>query len=358
MRQRQTDEGHADIVVLWLLSLGLVLAAAWPAINWRPGSRGVAVWVRRRWVDVATAGGVTLTALLARIVALDRFPNIFDADEAAMAMSAVEIVGGNRANPFGTGWFGHPILFFYLQAGSIWLFGDSVFGVRMLSALLGTLAVLFTWLLTRRLFGQRTAVLAASILAIFHFHLQFSRTALNNVADSLFLIVTLFFLDRGFGERRRLDCLLAGMSVGISQYFYTSARLIPLVAAVVALHFGMTILIRRSHTGSPQLNDLRSWTWLVGWMLAGAGLAYLPLLASYVNQPDNFAPRIQALSIFASGWLAQEQQTTGLSAIELIARNWWRAALVPFHLDPVGTYRGRDRSSAYRWRFRSVSDLP
>lgn len=337
MRQRQGDDPYVDIVVLWLLSLGLAIAAASPAVARTAWPSAFLTWTRRRWLDLASVCGLMLAALVARSVALDRYPDIFDADEAAMAMSAVEILGGNRAHPFGTGWLGHPNLFFYLQAGSIRLFGDSVSGVRMLSALLGTLAVLFTWLLARRLFNRRTAFVAAAILAVFHFHLYFSRLSLNNVADTFFLVMTLYLLNRGFSERRRLDCLLAGMSIGISQYFYMGARLIPIVAAVVVLSYGTVILLRRSHGG---FADLPRWTRLVGWMLGGAVLSYLPLLAHYITHPETFAARIQVVSIFASGWLAQEQQTTGQSATVLIARNVWRAALVPFHLAPVGMYRG------------------
>nr|MBA2278031.1 glycosyltransferase family 39 protein [Chloroflexia bacterium] len=209
-----------------------------------------------------------------------------------------------------------------------------------LSALFGTLAVLFTWLLCHRLFDRRTALLAASILAVFHFHVHMSRLALNNVADSFFLMAMLFFLDRGFSERRRLDCLLAGMCIGISQYFYTSARLIPLVAMMVALSFAATLLLGREPTATSRIPMLGRWAGFLCWMVTGAALAYLPLLAYYVDHPETFSSRIKMVSIFASGWLEERQRNTGQSAVVLVARNLWHTALVPFHVYPTGTYRG------------------
>ena len=61
---------------------------------------------------------------------------------------------------FGGGAVGH-FLFFFLQAGSMALFGESVGGVRAVSTVIGSLAVVFTYLLARRLFGRTVAIAAA-----------------------------------------------------------------------------------------------------------------------------------------------------------------------------------------------------
>ena len=88
-------------------------------------------------------------------------------------------------------------MYFYLQAASIKLFGDSVAGVRVASALIGTLAVMFTYVLAHRLFGRMVALLAATFLAVYHYHVFFSRVASVQIADTLFVVVALYFLDRG-----------------------------------------------------------------------------------------------------------------------------------------------------------------
>ena len=48
-------------------------------------------------------------------------------------------------------WYNLPTLWFFLQAASMRLFGESVAGVRMVTAVIGALTVLFTYLLARRL---------------------------------------------------------------------------------------------------------------------------------------------------------------------------------------------------------------
>src|SRR5207248_2854471 len=140
-------------------------------------------------------------------------------------------------NPFSTGWFALPTLFFFLQAGSMAIFGESVGGVRVLSAALGALAVLFTYLLARRLFGRTVALTAAVLLAVFHYHILYSRVASVQIGDSLLIVAALFFLDRAFVERRPLDALAAGLVIGLGEYASPVAgRVIPLVGVAYLLY--------------------------------------------------------------------------------------------------------------------------
>src|SRR5205085_7150397 len=152
-------------------------------------------------------------------------------DEGSQALAAVAVVGNPGANPFGTGWWGLPSLFFFLQATSIQFFGDSVAGVRVVSGLLGALAVGGTYLLARRLFGRTVAVLATALLAVFPYHLLFSRLASIQVVDTLALVAALLFLDLGFRQRQPTACLAAGLAVGLGQYGSFAGRLLSLVAA-------------------------------------------------------------------------------------------------------------------------------
>jgi hypothetical protein len=334
-RGRPETDSFLDIAILWLLSMSAALvAAAWPSAGWHAGLRSGAHrfltgLAQRDWLPIA---GVVAIALILRTVVLGRFPSIVNPDGGALAMVAVDVKNGTLANPFTTGWYDNPTLYAFLQAGSMRVFGDSLAGVRVPSALLGAAAVLFTWLLTRRLLGRRTALIAAVVLAVFHYHLYFSRVALNNVADSFFLVAMLYWLDRGLVERRRLDCLLAGLAIGLGQYFYFGARLLPAVAIV----YGLFLALRCRRQAATARAEAWQVARLGAWVAGGAVLAYLPLLAHYLDQPWDFTAAFDRVSILRPGWLEQQRALTGMSSAEILARQARDAILLPFGTAPHG----------------------
>lgn len=338
MRGRQPTDGYGVVALLWVLAMvAAVLASnpAWTSPRQWHGTVAVTGWPHRGWLLFA---GLAIGALLLRVVDLERFPYTFGGDEGSQGMSAIAVLEGRLATPFGTGWFSIPTLFFFLQAASIQTFGDSVAGVRALSGLVGTATVLFTYLLARRLLGQPTAVIAACLLAVFHFHLHFSRLASIQVMDALTVVVVLYLLHRGVVDRRPTDCLLAGFAVGLSQYSSPSARIIPIVAGAYAIFLIVRGGRQQTETRPNPLQALP--VRLVAWIAMGSLIAYLPLMTYYVDHPDEFSAPVSRVSMFTSGWLEREQQTTGKGTTELVLNQILRAALLPFHTQPGGLYSG------------------
>jgi len=341
MRGRTMTAGYADVVVMWLLSVGLVVAAAgpysWTPVRQWPARVAAAATIWR--VDLAIVGALTMLALLLRAVALDLYPYSFGGDEGSLAVPALDVLAGRLTNPFGTGWYSTPTLFMFMQAGSIALFGDSVVGVRMLSAIIGALAVLGTYVLIRRLMGGPIAFVAAALLAVFHFHIHFSRLAANQILDTLLVVLAIYFLDRGVLERRRLDCVLAGVVLGFTQYFYLGARIVPLLAvaylgfALVRSESGLLATVRRPEAW-------REVARMAAWIALPAALVYLPLFAFYADHPSEFNARINQVSVFSSGWLAKAEAFYGKGPAELIALQIFRAVMLPFQTPPSGWYLG------------------
>jgi hypothetical protein len=125
-----------------------------------------------------------------------------------------------------------PFIFSYGQAGMVAIFGRNFLGLRALSAVLGALTVPVLYLLARELFDRLAACMAALILLTFPPQVQYSRLALNNIADPLFGALALAFLARALRTRRRLDYVLGGAALGLTQYFYEGGRLLfPALAA-------------------------------------------------------------------------------------------------------------------------------
>ena len=68
-------------------------------------------------------------------------------------------VGGNI-------WLAKPSFPLWLMSGSIAVFGNSLWAIRLPSILLGLLAVWLTYLIAGRIFGSKTAIIAAFLHAI------------------------------------------------------------------------------------------------------------------------------------------------------------------------------------------------
>ncbi len=135
-------------------------------------------------------------------------------------------------------------VFPYWQAAAVHFLGHTFAGFRFVPALLGTLTVLAAFGLAQEIFDRKTALLAALILATFPPHVHFSRTAIIQIADPLFGTMALMFVARALRNNHRIEWAMAGVSLGMTQYFYEGARLLfpPLLIAfvlLVALRGGM-----------------------------------------------------------------------------------------------------------------------
>lgn len=128
-------------------------------------------------------------------------------------------------------------LFPYWQASAVHFLGHSFTGFRFVSAIVGTLTVLATYGLARALFDRKTALLGALLLATFPPHVHFSRVAMTLIADPLFGTLALMFIARALQNNYRSEWVLAGVSLGFTQYFYEGGRLLypPLVLCFVVL---------------------------------------------------------------------------------------------------------------------------
>lgn len=131
----------------------------------------------------------------------------------------------------------------YLQWASAEVLGSNLLALRVVSAAFGVLTVAAMYRLGAALFSSRVGLLAALALAVFPPHIHFSRLGLNNVADPLFGVLALAYLARGIRHGRWQDFALAGLMLGLTQYFYEGGRLL---YPVLALLWGL-IALRAGH---------------------------------------------------------------------------------------------------------------
>ena len=340
--------GHTGVLLFWGAGILLATLALWPggpgqvwnqfrkrlaAVGRRASSRTLDRSGLRGWLlwEVAFLGIVVLVSFALRYGNLTQIPYVLAGDEANMGQEAVRILNGELTNPFITGWFSHPTLYFFILALPIKVFGQGILGVRFLSPFIGALTVLAVYFLARQAWGRTVAMVAAVLLAGYHFHIHYSRLGLNNIWDPLFALVVMGLLWRGWSSRDRRLAVLGGLGLGISQYFYMGSRMLLIMVAFLVI-YGLLTEGRRAWGRERAL-------FLVT-MLAAALVVALPIAVYWIGNPDDYMARINQLGVFQSGWLAREVEITGRSAGLLLWDQLWKSALAfNYTVDPTFWYR-------------------
>ncbi len=284
-------------LALWVGSIALALAASgrWPRLG------------RLSRADFAFVAVLLSLAIAVRVIRLGDIPWLLAGDEASVGLSAREFLQGGWSNPFRVAWYSFPSLFFVVPAASIGSLGATIEALRLPAALAGALTVAALFLYARAAFGRPAAYLASAYLAFFHFHVHFSRIALNNIWDPLFLTLFSWLVWKGWAHEDRSAFAWAGLTAGLGMYFYTSIRillvLVPLWLVVAALRDRPKL--RRTASG---------WIALALVML----VVFLPLAIFYLQHPNEFMAPIQRVSLLGN-WMTSEVAQTGLPAWRILA---------------------------------------
>ncbi|RME45889.1 MAG: phospholipid carrier-dependent glycosyltransferase [Chloroflexi bacterium] len=291
-----------DAFALWGMG-GLCIVAAFADFS-RVDLRS---WFRRHRLELVVVTVMTLTAGALRFVALGTIPDVVSGDEGKIGMLALSVLKGELNNMMAT-IFGHSTMYIFAMAGAMKLFGVNVMGLRLLSALGGTLTVPALYVLARRMFGVRVAVIAAALLTVSHFHLHFSRIIVaGSIQDALFATLAFYFFLTGLEERSPFRFVLSALVIGIHLYIYMGARLLILLlpAYVFALWITDQELVREN------LGNLLTF---VGALIVMSA----PMALWAVEHTAEFMARANQVGIIQSGWLANEAHRTGQSQFSIL----------------------------------------
>lgn len=203
-----------------------------------------------------------------------------------------------------------PWIYPYLQLGPLFILGHTLSALRIVSVMLGTLTVPGLYVLAKNLFDRPTALIAALFLATFPPHIHFSRLSLINVVDPFLGTWALAFLARGIRSSKRLDFVLAGLCLGLTQYFYEGGKL--LYPALAGLWFVMIVLFRRKQASIHGF----ALTLMVALLIAA------PLYVTWASWQLPFAPRMAEVGDSQLNWRAIiTLNNGGLALREYLERN-------------------------------------
>src|SRR3989338_437111 len=193
-------------------------------------------------------------AIVARFIKLDWAPPHLSNDEIGAAYAAYSISktlkdGTNHFLPLlwqSHGGYGTPLAV-YVPLSSIMIFGNNDFAVRLPSAILGSLTIIFIGFLVRELTKNVKLALAASfLLAISPWHFSASRWALESNYALFFIVLGLYLFFLGLNNNRRWATIISSVSFVLSIYsYYTEWMLTPLILLLLMVFYRKTILKKK-----------------------------------------------------------------------------------------------------------------
>jgi 4-amino-4-deoxy-L-arabinose transferase-like glycosyltransferase len=325
-----------------------------------------------------------------RVTNLNNLPLSLSLDEAVNGIDALRLFRAGWLTPFLQNNFGRETLFFYLQSLALQLYGISIFSLRFVSALVGTLTIPLMYAVGKRLglnnlvlpTGQAqgsgptlnvVSLLAATGLAISYWHIFFSRVALRAILLPALLLGLVWCFWEGWYARsartsptvggmgtpsyRRWWLVGAGFLLGLTLYTYLAARLLPLlfVAFVAVELIGARSDLKR------KIADFL----IFG--LAGA-FTIIPLAFYFYQNPQAFIGRTGTISILAEDDPLQTLtgNLIGLLRIHLLGGTWlggWPALNVLLALGlliglPVCLYQIKKATPRFLLLWWAIGILP
>jgi 4-amino-4-deoxy-L-arabinose transferase-like glycosyltransferase len=201
---------------------------------------------RLRWG--LSLGVVLAVALLLRLWGIKSgLPYVYDTDEDQHFVPHAISLLGHSGNP---NYFDNPPAYSYLLAAvyEIWFGGRAALShafavdptevwviARVVTALLGVLAVWLIYLFANRLFERRVALLSSALMAVAFLPVFYSRLALNDVPTLVPLELALYATAGILRHGRRRDYAFAGLALGVAAATKYTGGIVVLPLAAAAL---------------------------------------------------------------------------------------------------------------------------
>ncbi len=191
-----------------------------------------------------------------------------------------------------------PTLFLIPVAGLVKLAGVSVTSARIIAALFGVIGIAAVFLFVRQLLGSPAALIAATLVAFMRWDIIWSRIGFHASASVMFAALAGWLTLRAARSGHYSDYALAGASLGLGMWFYTSNRIFPLVAGFILIHH---FLINRP--------PFRRFVIGVCLMALSALFVAAPVVQYALDDSDEFFKRTRQALIFdiapSDQWLGQ-----------------------------------------------------
>ncbi|RJP20195.1 MAG: phospholipid carrier-dependent glycosyltransferase [Candidatus Omnitrophota bacterium] len=197
-----------------------------------------------------------LVGFLIRTVGLEAVPPALNSDELLKAYDGASVYRTGQDH-HGQSWplffrqsgeYSTPLYIYFVGLFSV-PFGVHAYSVRLPSALLGTLAILFTYLLISEIFDKKTALLAAALVTISPWNVQYSRIGWEVISLIPLQLAGFLFFMRWNRKARLLELTGAAICFALTFYAYPTARVFtPLLLVAICILYRRELIAHGRHT--------------------------------------------------------------------------------------------------------------
>lgn len=270
----------------------------------------------KKWLEIGAVVLVFALGAFVRLTHLTSFPPGLYPDEAMNTTDGLKTAEAGGWKLFYENNQGREGLYINILGYLLFWFGpSSLFIVRLLPALIGTLTLPAVYLLGRRFSGRFGGFMALFFMAFSFWHLNFSRVGFRAISMVLLTAWAFYFLVEGFyrlvyQRKGSLKCLknkkdcdktgkipfltylffaLGGVFLGLSLHTYIAVRISPLAVFVLCL----AVLIFFSNFWKDVVKALA----VTGFF---AFLTAFPLLYDFFLNPLHFSGRSSNVSVMSA----------------------------------------------------------
>ena len=258
--------------------------------------------------------------ILLVILAIAVFFRLWQLDEIPPGLYPDVAINGNDAlTALRTGDFkvfypennGREGLFMNLIAVSFFIFGFSIWSIKVVAVIFGILTVLGTYLLTKELFrnlkykadkAEYVALLASFFIGVSFWHVLFSRIGFRAIMVPFVIVFGLYFLLRAFRTKKIADFILSGIFWGLGLHTYISYRMAIIILGVFFILKLIEYLKEERIKISPKeiwsKMFLRDGWWKIAIFVLAIIITALPILLYFLDHPQDFMGRASGVSIF------------------------------------------------------------
>jgi 4-amino-4-deoxy-L-arabinose transferase-like glycosyltransferase len=285
--------------------------------NWSiPSVQRLYEWMVAHRSELLIIFTILTVAFFTRFLNLEYRPYSFINDEGEMGRNATCLIQGTCIQIMEVGWSQQPMMAFLPTGLGVSLFGNTVLAVRLVSVIIGTLAVLAVYLFTRDVFDKKTAWVAGLLLATLPLHVHFSRIGVDNIVDSLSTTLVLWLLFHGMKRNSTLSFLMAGIIGGLCFYTYPGTRLAPVIGLFI-----LGYICFYSH------GYFKAYTRKLLIFLLAFAIVATPIISFFITHPENFSARMNSVSIFQNNVLQNEIKNTGDNVFDILTSQFMKSSL-------------------------------
>ena len=233
VEERRLTPGLVD----WGAALSIFLFGLWRAGHLPKRSAGPALedastrWAFPRLAEAPLFVGVVAVGVFFRVVKFNSFPPGLNHDAAWNGLHAIRITQDVGYSPYVAEAWGRETMFHYIIAFYQLILGSTQSAIQLAGITVGIATLVAFYLLVRRLFGFKLALVATYLLSVSGWHLTMSNAGWRAILVPLFIGLIFYFLVKAVQERRMRDFALAGIFLGLSLGTYDAARVLPFLAA-------------------------------------------------------------------------------------------------------------------------------